>query len=89
MVLLAGLVIMTALGTILYTGVRLVQVGARLDRGQPWAPNSSLSDGRTERHRMDMRTAPKHALPAETELDPEAAVQQAVEIVSAAHRANS
>jgi hypothetical protein len=75
-------VIMGALATILFIGTRLVRMGSRRDRGQPWALHAGY-DNQIRRRRVDVRAAERQAV-----LDAEAAVREAEEIVSADFRTN-
>jgi hypothetical protein len=80
----APFVIMGVLAVILYAGILLTHVSARRDRGQPWATHYS-------RHRSQSGppltpAAPMASVTAELPLDPDAAVREAIEIVTAAHR---
>ena len=77
-------VIMAALAALLFAGVKMIEIGARRDRGQPWS--LQYRDDRTGQ-RADVVGAWNGALARDAALDACEVVREAQEIVRAAYRA--
>ncbi len=81
-------VIMGALATILVIGIQLMRMGARCDRGQPWALHHADYEDQTGVRHVDVPPAGQESPAADAILDADAAVREAEQIVAAAYRAN-
>lgn len=81
-------VIMGALATILVIGLQLMRMGARRDRGQPWALHYTDHEDQTWARHVDVRRAAQESPAANAPLDADTAVREAEQILAANHRAD-